>query len=1622
MSRRVWSVVVPFSFMMLALPHAGIVGCLDATSATGLFDGGTTPFDGGALPSFDASGTIPGTDAGPPSARLSAAAVDFGLADCGGAAPADQVLLLTNAGGGSLTWTATLGTTTAFTLDGATTGTLPPGAAARITVRASAVPGTAAAGAAAEATLTIETSDAAHPSTTVPVKVTPSGGTLVVSPALIDFGTLPLVKKEADVAVDLTNTGNVAVTVDLAQPVDPQFTFDWTGAPSTLTIPPGGAATGLTARFKPTSTLPSSGAATLSPRTAVCGMSATTIAVTGQGTNGNAGIQPGSLDFGLVGCGARGVAKDVKLTNSGSAAFTFTAALGAASPYTLSATTGTVAAGATTTVTVTPKAIPATSLTTADLYADTLTLTTDVLGDTPHLVPLHQTAKGARLAFNPSTIAFSDVPISKSAANPFVVTNGGNAAASVTLSVDNATFGVTPRVASAVNVGGSLAASASFAPNVVGAASAKISVATADVLCAPLPAALTLTGNGTSGKVAISTSSINFGSVDCGTTAAPQTFTVQNSGTATFNWTAALASGAAYTLSPASGALAASATATVTVTPRAVPGTSALTPDLYADTIHVTTDIPGDGAPHDVAVHETARGAVLSFAPASIAFTGVPVNTTQTSTFNVVNDGNAPASVTLTPAGAAFTLSARTANGIAPGGGVSPIGATFKPTDTAPQTGSVALALAAGTVVCKALPAPLALTGSGTVGVASIGPSSISFGNAGLVDCSTRAAGQNVSITNTGNGAFTWTAALGGTSYTLSKASGTVAGASSDTIVVTPIAIPATSATTTDLYADTLTVSWTTQAGVTTKSTVALHMTARGAVLAWLGATGAPFTGAAFGSVAINASPSQAFTVRNTGNAAASVSFTSTDPVFSLTPQNQPVTTSLPGSVLFAPVSSGAHTSTATLVPAAGTPLCGPVPGAATLTGTGINGVPVIPSTPLDYGAVSCGSGTGATRTVTVRNTGNAPFTITPTLGASALPFTIVSPAAGTTVPASGSVDVVVRAPTLAAPASVTPNAYDGQLVITTAGAQNDAGNPHAIPLRLSAQGSILSWVDAQGQPIADVDFGTVGINPATPPTSGFAVRNTGNLAPTVAFGLAPATAFGVTVGGAVPAGGSLAGTFSFSPPATASYSSQASASVTSATPSCGGSLPTVTLRGAGANGAPGVTPATLTFGTNGLVQCGAGAPGAQRVSIANTGNAPFTWRAALLASALPYSVDVSSGTVAPQSTAVVVVTAPAINAPASIAPNAYDGTLRIITSAVGDTAHDVALKASAAGAILSATVTSPVATNLPDTIDYGPQPARYVAPNPVITLVNKGNLAAASVTLVNGANSGFSFTPAVTAVAAGGSVGITGAFSPADTPSRDTLTFDTGTSAVCDSTLPKTVSLTGSMATGVLDVSVAPPDFGEVCSPFVTINGVKIIGNPAVNTALQQTFAIKNSGTAPVSWKLPNLSSRSGLFGIVNQPKQTLAAGEEIKVVVQPLDVPNPAGAYKDSLDFSTSSGPPLSVTLSAKADGVVFVFVPASAVVPSGQRALDLGVRNDGNVAGEFVLSYPPQPNQTWTFQSSAVASVPAGATQAFTAALARGGGTAPWAITATATTNSKTIAPVCAAMPTLDLSGAP
>lgn len=560
------------------------------------------------------------------------------------------------------------------------------------------------------------------------------------------------------------------------------------------------------------------------------------------------------IDFGQVGCGKSKPPIVLSLNNAGTSSFTWSAKLlaGATSQFIITPSTGTLEPAASETISVTMKDVPFPGITTAGFYDDVLTLvaaSSTALGAprTQSDIPIKLTANGAVVRFSPSAVVFGAVPLNQTSSATFGIVNDGNAEVELDLVGTNSRFSTTPLGPVIVKAGANATRTVTFSAIDVTPQTGEVKLESsnpANSLCAPLPTkGLTVSGVGSNGSVAISPGSVSFGDngyVDCGTQAAARPISIHNTGNAAFDWSAKLSSGSTfYTLSPTSGTVQPSQTTDVQVIPKPIPQTSAVTQDLYAGTVEITTTAVNDPL-HVVSLHQTARGIILNSSIGNtLDFGGVKISTTATKTFSLTNGGNVPVTASLSINGAPFKVTPSVALGSNETKSpviefTPPSGASYSDTlvVTAP------LPVDGGPARCAPLPPNAALKGSGSTSI-SVSPASLSFG---LVDCGTSASYQTVSLTNTGP-ATTFTAVFGrdaSSSYTLANdADGTpvplathvpVAAGETYKLRVIPKPITAPASTTANAFGDTLTLT-TTSPGDAPK-VIQLNMTARGAFLA----------------------------------------------------------------------------------------------------------------------------------------------------------------------------------------------------------------------------------------------------------------------------------------------------------------------------------------------------------------------------------------------------------------------------------------------------------------------------------------------------------------------------------------------------------------------------------------------------------------------------------------------------------------------------------------------------------------------------------------------------------------------------------------------------------------------
>ncbi len=211
------------------------------------------------------------------------------------------------------------------------------------------------------------------------------------------------------------------------------------------------------------------------------------------------------LDFGSTDCGSAATVRGLVVSNTGGEAYSFTTALagGASSPYLVTPEAGSVGPQSQIVLLVIPKPVPAVSATTANLYGDTLTVTTEVEGDVPHVVALQQSARGVIItAANPMLNFAAAQPVGGAAQTlQLMLSNTGNVSTTLSTTSSAEAFSM-PTGLVTLDAGASVARAVSFSPLTSGAVAGKLAITATGPLCAPLPTA-TVSGNGTFANTAV---------------------------------------------------------------------------------------------------------------------------------------------------------------------------------------------------------------------------------------------------------------------------------------------------------------------------------------------------------------------------------------------------------------------------------------------------------------------------------------------------------------------------------------------------------------------------------------------------------------------------------------------------------------------------------------------------------------------------------------------------------------------------------------------------------------------------------------------------------------------------------------------------------------------------------------------------------------------------------------------------------------------------------------------------------------------------------------------------------------------------------------------------------------
>lgn len=443
--------------------------------------------------------TVPVSGMGTTSGQLNApASISFGTAQVGSSR--SQAITVTNSGTSTVNINNTSVSGNGFTLNGGGMPTsLTAGQSATISCKFSPQSAGAASG-----TVTIS-SDATNSSVSVALSGMGSSPSGTLTGGSVSFGTV-LVGSSQQRTATITNSGGSAVNISSAQVSGDGFSLS--SGSTAITVPAGGSASfGIT--FAPQAAGNASGGLVI---TSDASAPSLTVPLSGTAvTAGALAVSPASLSFGSVASGSTQTMR-ATLSNTGGSTVTVSQASVSASGFSLSGMSlpMTLGAGKSTSFSVVfaPQSVTDSSanlIITSDASNATLTIPLSGSG----------TAAGS-LAVSPASVSFGSVQVGDSNTKQATLTNSGTG--SVTISQANVTgdgFKLTGITLPLTLSGGqTFTFNLVFAPQSAGSASGNLSIVSDATGTAP---SIALSGTGAAvGQIALSPSTLSFGSVTVG--------------------------------------------------------------------------------------------------------------------------------------------------------------------------------------------------------------------------------------------------------------------------------------------------------------------------------------------------------------------------------------------------------------------------------------------------------------------------------------------------------------------------------------------------------------------------------------------------------------------------------------------------------------------------------------------------------------------------------------------------------------------------------------------------------------------------------------------------------------------------------------------------------------------------------------------------------------------------------------------------------------------------------------------------------------------------------------------------------------------------------------------------
>ena len=772
-----------------------------------------------------------------------------------------------------------------------------------------------------------------------------------------------------------------------------------------------------------------------------------------------------------------------------------------------------------------------------------------------------------------------------------------------------------------------------FDPSATGTRAATLTVTSDD----PINPSATLSLTGTGGTAVIGVTDVAFGTVNL-TQTGTGTITVSNTATggAPLTLASATISGGSWFSFGGTGGCTGGATTctptTPTVFPKAIPvNCNPPAGAAGSQTGIVTFTSDSDPVADDVAMLSCTAGVAAAVVDtANLAFgSAVVATTTAVQTVTLENTGNVALSYGLSKTGTGasqFTLAASCLTGCSlAAGGQTTIDVAFAPTSMGAKTASLVITSAndfANPTIS------IALTGTGTAGVAAVTPASLAFGT---VEVGATSTAQVITVTNTGTSDLTIADAgfsAGATDYAvplgITGAQTTVIGPGMNTtwsVACAPIGQGSRPGT----------FRIVTNSGGTAGQNSDVSLTCTGL----RGRLTIAATSHDFGAVSAGSTASQTFTLSNTGNVAVntiSATVSNTMLGYAVTSPALPITSLAAGAsvtitVEFAPL-SGADGGPAT-VTFAGTWGANATPSSTVLSldGDGLSIGYDVSATALAFGDVRFDA--TATQVVCITNTSQSNVTIT---------ASTITPAAGTTTGefavtathrrACGATSTnVVTLPQALTPGQtlemvvrVDPANRVGAMAATLTLNSNLATNPtRTVDLTATSTSAMLTTT-----PGVTIDFGNVDLQ-AGAQTRDIVITNTGDaILDLGAFSRSTNARFTLTLPGAtaIAPAAALTVTVTYTPTSEAAPNQADSFTLTHSVAGDIANVPgsqTLTVRGRGVDRHLALAPVPAFPAT--FRNPGAAAP-VRNITVINTGEATLAISAVMVTNAEVWQVD----------------------------------------------------------------------------------------------------------------------------------------------------------------------------------------------------------------------------------------------------------------------------------------------------------------------------------------------------------------------------------------------------------------